>query len=363
MNETQIDLTTVAFTGRETPLATHAGINVSAFRYPSGVAALRLRNRVGEVVVLPFHGQQIWDAQYYGRRLTMASIFAEPQPLDGYLLNYGAFLLHCGATGMGNPGPDDTHPLHGDLPNALYQQASLVLGTQDGEGFVGLTGTREHRVAFEAHYTFTPMLRLFEATGRMTLDVTIRNLRSKPMDLMYMAHINFRPVDGATIHDAVPDTPAAMRVRRRVPPHVQPDAAYRELIETVAASPGLHRRIEPGRRIDPELVLALDCRAGADGWTHSLQQLPDGSADFVSHRPAELNHGVRWIARNGDEDALGLLLPATAEADGRNAERAKGNVRQLAPGAQFVASIAFGALTPAETAAMAGAIDRDRAAR
>ena len=356
-----IDLASVSFTSHEAVLARAGAICVSSFRFRSGVAALRIVNRVGEIVVLPFHGQQIWDATFHGRRLTMRSIFDEPTASRDYLQNYGGFLLHCGATAMGNPGPGDTHPLHGELPNAPFDQAQLAIGLGDAP-FVELSGTYQHKVAFGANYAFAPALRMNEDNGRLDLDITVRNLRSKPMELMYLAHINFRPIDGASIVDAVPDNTAAMRVRRRLPEFFTPDADYRKLLESVAAQPGLHRRIVAQRRVDPELVIALDCAAGADGWSHALQTLSDGTADFVSHRPAELPHAVRWMTRNGDEDALGLVLPATAEADGREAERAKGNVRSLAPGAEFRCTLAFGALTAPEVPALLESINSARSA-
>lgn len=46
----------------------------------------------------------------------------------------GAFALHCGALAMGCPGPEDDHQLHGELPNAPYQQAWLQTGSdEDGD--------------------------------------------------------------------------------------------------------------------------------------------------------------------------------------------------------------------------------------
>jgi hypothetical protein len=96
---------------------------------------------------------------------------------------------------------------------------------------------------------------------------------------------------------------------------------------------------------DPELVLFMDCLADERGWAHSLQLHPDGGADFVSHRPDELGVGVRWIARTPDQDAMGLMLPATAEADGYTAEKAKGNVRLVPPQGMFHCRLDFGALT------------------
>ncbi len=350
--EAVFELAEDMFGPTERPLARSGRIVVRAFRYGSGVAALRIVNAAGEIVVLPFHGQQVWDARFHGRRLTMASIFDEPQASREYTRNYGAFLLHCGATAMGNPAPDDTHPLHGELPNAQLQQARLVFGT-DGEGtYVKVAGLFEERVAFSSHYSFCPVLRLGEADAHVGLDVSIRNRRSKPMELMYLAHVNFRPVDGARIVDATPDVPAHFRVRRHMPSFATAEPSYRELMDAIAAEPALHRQVVAGRAVDPELVAGMDCVAGPDGWSHALQVLPDGTADFISHRPAELPHAVRWMTRNGDEDALGLVLPATAEADGREAERRKGNVMSLAGGAEWRCELSFGALDKGEAAAM-----------
>ena len=103
-----INLNAVNFGPGETVIAEGDGLAASAFRYASGVAALRIRNRVGEIVALPFQGQQIADATFHGRRLTMRSMFDEPVPASTYLGNSGGFLVHCGATAMGNPAPEDT---------------------------------------------------------------------------------------------------------------------------------------------------------------------------------------------------------------------------------------------------------------
>ena len=91
-----------------------------------------------------------------------------------------------------------------------------------------------------------------------------------------------------------------------------------------------------------------------------MQIHPDGAADFVSHRPSELDHAVRWITRSGDQEALGLVLPATAEADGYTAEKAKGNVRVLPPSASFSCRIRFGALNAAEAEGLRREVDHVR---
>ena len=102
------------FQDRERLLVQAGQMKASVFRFESGVAGLRLSNEVGELILLPFQGQQIWSAKFYGRELTMTSMFSEPRPTRNFLETYGAFLLHCGASAMGGPSAQDNHPLHGE---------------------------------------------------------------------------------------------------------------------------------------------------------------------------------------------------------------------------------------------------------
>ena len=326
MTETAINLRAADFTAAETELASGRGFRATIFRYASGVCAMRIQNAAGEIVVLPFHGQQIWDATFYGRRLTMASMFDEPVATQSYLHNYGAFFLHCGATAMGNVGPGDTHPLHGEMPNATYGAASLLIGEDEAGPYMGLAGCMRFTQAFAHNYEARPVLKLHAESGKLSLDLAVRNLKRTPMELMYLAHINFRPVDGARLVDTVPDSKEAIRIRTKIPEFFTPTESHKQLLSDLERNPGLHRDIVKGRAIDPELVMGLDFKADADGWAHALQVLPDGTADFVSFKPSELGRGVRWMTRTANQEALGLFLPATAEADGYTAEKAKGNL-------------------------------------
>jgi hypothetical protein len=249
------------------------------------------------------------------------------------------------------------------LPNAPYQTAQLLAGRNEGGAFMAMTGSYRHTVAFSHNYMARPTARLAASSGRIEVDLEIRNLKQAPMEVMYLAHINFRPVDHGVLVDAVPDDLRHMRPRASLPPQFVPSQEYLRLVGQVQSDPALHRTMDPDRRIDPELVLALECRADETGWTHSMQIHPDGSADFVSHRPDELDHGIRWISRNIDQDALGLLLPATAEADGYTAERSKGNIRTIPPGGEFSCRFAFGALESAEARVMRRGIEALRAKR
>ncbi len=346
------------FSEAERPLAQAGELAAVAFLYPSGVQALRLSNALGSIVLLPFQGQQIWDAQFYGRTLTMRSMFDQPYPTTEYLRTYGGFLLHCGVTAMGVPAAGDSHPLHGELPNARYQKAWLLAGEDERGAYLAVGGEYRHTVAFATNYVARPLVKLYAGSSRLAVSLAVHNLKQTPMELMYLAHANFRPVDHGRLVYSAPCTPQHVRVRSSIPSHVRPAPGYREFLEDLAAQPEKHNLLAPELAFDPEVVFFLDYLADAAGWAHSMQVHPDGSADFISHRPDQLDHGVRWISRTPDQDALGLILPATAEPEGYTAEKAKGNVKTLPGGAQWRCDMELGALTADEARAMAAEIER-----
>lgn len=340
------------FTENERVLVTHGALTASAFVFETGVAGLRLRNDVGEIVLLPFQGQQVWSVAFRGRNLTMKSMFDAPRPTRTYLETYGGFCLHCGFTAMGVPTGGDTHPLHGELPNAPFTNAYVEAGS-DGHGdYLALGGEYQHTVAFGVNYRAEPLVKLYANSSLFTIAMTITNLKRTPMDYMYMAHVNFRPVDqGRLVYSAV-CTPEKVRVRRSIPSHVRPAPGFAEFLDELAANPALHNVLKPGLAFDPEVVFFIDYSADGEGWAHTMQVHPDGTADYIGHKPGELDHGVRWICRTPDQDALGLVLPATAQSEGYSAEKAKGNIKVLGPGAIFHCEMECGVLTEAETRKM-----------
>jgi len=311
MNATTLHLSVNQFTERETPLVEWGELLASVFRFASGVCAVRLQNARGELIALPFQGQQIWDATLDGRRLTMKSMFDQPYPTRDFLATYGGFLLHCGATAMGSPGPEDRHPLHGELPNAPYQAAQVILGEDERGQYIGLSGTYRHTVAFNTNYVAQPVIKLYAGSALFVVSMTIANLKQSDMPLMYLAHINFLPIDnGRLLYSARCDADH-MRVRADVPDFMQVAPGYREFVRELSQHPEKHLVLKPGLVFDPEVVFLIDYLADAQGWAHALQIHPGGRADVVRHRPDQLNYGVRWICRTADQQALGFE-PATA---------------------------------------------------
>ncbi len=357
MTATTIHLSQSMFADSESVLVEHGTLSASAFRYATGVAALRLRNDVGELILLPFQGQQVWSASFRGRSITMKSMFDAPRATRNYLETYGGFNLHCGFTAMGVPAGGDTHPLHGELPNAPYSSAWVEAGSDERGDYLALSGEYQHTVAFSTNYRAQPLVKLYANSSLFTVAMTITNLKRTPMEYMYMAHVNFRPVDNGKLVYSARCTPSDVRVRRSIPSHVKPPAGYAEFLDALAQDPAQANVLKPGMAFDPEVVFFIDYRADADGWAHTMQVHPDGSADYIRHKPAELDKGVRWICRTPDQDALGMVLPATAEPEGYSAEKAKGNVKVLGPGAIFHCEMECGILTESETRKMEQKID------
>jgi hypothetical protein len=356
MTESIIHLRPEFFDSKERMLVENGALTASAFRYDSGVAALRLRNDRGEMIMLPFHGQQIWSAHFGGRNLTMRSMFDEPQNTSDYVRNYGGFLLHCGFTAMGVPTAQDHHPLHGELPNATYQQAWLVLGEDEQGAYLALGGRYQHTVAFNHNYTAEPLVKIYAGSSLMHVNLVCRNLKRTPMEYMYLAHVNFLPVDNSQLVYSAHVTPQTVRVRRSIPSHVTYTPDYLAFLNALGEKPELHHKLEPGLAFDPEIVFGIDYSADADGWAHTLQVHPDGNADYIRHRPDQLPVGVRWICRTPDQDAAGINLPATAEPEGYTAEKAKGYIKELAGGAEWRCDYVMGTLGADEAAAVAAHI-------
>jgi len=353
----RIALYQTQFGESEKPLCETGEITVSAFRYDSGVAALHISNARGDVVMLPFQGSQIWRAAFDGRELTMRSMFDAPRATQVYLETYGGFLIHCGLAGLGAPGPKDTHLLHAELPNAPMQAAWLDVN----EDSVTLCCAYQHTVAFSTNYVATVSTTITSGSALMDVSVSVENLKSTAMDVMYLAHANFAPTDHGELHYSANYDPQSVRVRQSIPSHVTPKPGYAEFLEELAEDPTLSHVLEPGLAFDPEVVFEIDMRTGVDGLAHALQKHPEGYADYIRYRPEQAPLCMRWICRTPDQDGLGLAFPATAGVEGYTLEKSKGRGIVLAGGETWQIDMTMGHLTASETDAAIARIDAIRA--
>src|SRR5262245_25184399 len=95
----KINLSPDFFSAKEKKLVEYGVLSAAAFRFDSGVCGLRLKSDRGQLVMLPFQGQQVWSAEFEGHDLTMQSMFDQPYPTQEFLHTFGGFLQHCGLTG------------------------------------------------------------------------------------------------------------------------------------------------------------------------------------------------------------------------------------------------------------------------
>ena len=332
------------FGEKEREIARFGDLSASAFRYDTGVEAIRLRNPRGEVVVLPFMGQMIWSARFDGVDLAMQSMFAAPRPAASIVETYGCLAFHSGLLRNGVPGAGDNHALHGEAPCAAMDEAGLVCGSDARGRFLAVTGRREYAMGFGAHYLSEPRAILYEDETSLDMAMRVQNLSAAPMDLMYMGHVNFAFAAGARLVQSMPYTPEHVVARTAIPGHVTPTDALRAMIADVAANPQRLERLDEPALYDPELVFYLKgATPRADGRVRYAMLRREGDAFAIGWDPRTMPHTVRWVMVNSDQSVAAFAMPATCEPEGFSAEKRKGHVRTLAGGAaaEFATEIAY----------------------
>jgi hypothetical protein len=324
------------------------GVEVSLFRYDTGIEAVRLANSRGYVIVLPYLGQMVWDANFEGVRLGMGHKFPAPRPAKVIVDTYGCLAFHSGLLRNGCPSPQDDHQLHGEFSCATLNRAALELGTDEDGAFVRLTGEYEYIAGFGPHYMARPSVTLRADRTVFDLGMSAENRGGKAMDLMYMCHINFAFVEGGHIVQAAPYTPENVAVRTAIPGHVRPTPEYRALLEELARNPGRMECLDPSLSYDPEQVFYLyNLRRDGAGRTHVMLRRPEGDGFVVSFFPDEFPYPARWLLRNADQQVAAIALPSTCHPEGYLAEHRAGHVRSVPPGGSVSFRVRVGYLDSA----------------
>jgi len=340
---TTIALYPELFSGDEKTLLSSSDFRVLAWTYPSGVKALALENDRGRVVVLPYQGQMVWSAVFDGCDLTMRNMFEQPRPSSTVIGTYGCFMFPSGGRRNGSPTPEDDHPLRGEMPCAPMDSAWLEIGEDAGGAVVRIGGEYDYVMGFGDHYRARPSVTLRPGSALFDIGMDVRNLAGKPMELMYMAHMNYAYVDGGRFIE--PLGMARTRVRSSVPAHVKPTPAWSAYMAELTEDPSRLESLSTPELYDPEIVCFFDGgQADAQGNAHFLLKHPEGPAFYTRYQPAQFDHAARWILHNADQQVAAFVLPATCEPEGYLAEKAKGNVRQLGAGESASFSVTTGYL-------------------
>lgn len=335
------------FSGAEKTLLESADFRVLAWTYPSGVKALALENNRGRVVVLPYQGQMVWSAVFDGCNLTMGNMFSQPRPSPTVLGTYGCFMFHSGVLRNGCPSPQDDHSIHGEMPCAPMDRAWLEVG-EDAKGvFLRVGGDYEYVQGFGDHYRACPSVTLRAGTALFDIGMDVSNLAGKPMDLMYMAHMNYAYVEQGQFVE--PLGVARARMRSSVPAHVKPTPAWSAYMADLTEAPERLSTLDSPSLYDPEIVCFFDgVKADANGDAHFVLKHPHGEAFYTRYKPEQFEHAARWVLHNPDQQVAAFVLPATCEPEGYLAEKAKGHVRTLDAGQRAVFSVTTGYVSAAE---------------
>ena len=339
---------------RERRILAAPAVEVTGFRYASGVQAIRVAAGRVEAVILPFRGQQVWRLAVDGEALTMRTTFDEPTASTQFGESYGAFLLHCGLLGMGHPGAGDAHPLHGELPTASYHDAWLRAGTDDGGAWLEVGGTYRHRVSHGCDYAFTPRLRFRPDRPVVEATVTIENRSRSELGYQYMCHVNWPLWDSGRLEQTVSLDDAHVTLA----PDDNSDTETLAYLERISRDLASSADVSRGMHLVPEYCAILTPISDASGWAHFAMTRPDGRAAAVSYETAHLPHAIRWLTATPDESAAGFCLPSTGHHFGRARSQADGLVRTLAPRASVVSHLTFGLLDAAEASAFTSHIAR-----
>ncbi|WP_455852354.1 aldose 1-epimerase family protein [Pantoea endophytica] len=324
----------------ETPatLLRNETFHVELFRYPAGVEAVRISNPRGTVIVLPFYGQMVWDANFDGHSLTMGHSFKQPLPGSSIIDTYGCFAFHSGLLANGCPAEDDDHPLHGEMACARMDSAWIVL--EDDR--LSLEGETEYVKGFGHHYLAAPAVRLEANAARLHIEMNVTNLAGAPMPLQYMCHLNSAWLDQGRFQQSIPTD--AFRLRSSIPAHVKPTPQWRAYTDQLARDPQAFQQLDQPQMCDPEIVFfADDLQQYGDEMQFELHS-PQGFALMTRFSSQQFPHATRWMLHNRDQQVAAYVLPSTCHPEGFNAAQRAGTLIELAPGEQRHFSVETGIL-------------------
>ncbi len=361
-------------TGSPVELGNYDGLRVLAGSYDGhGLPYLDVQNSRGMVRILANRGLQVWGAEFDGERLGMDSLVKtpHPKPLDQevssdpairtrqYLADYGAYSVGCGVTVMGCAGPEDNHPLHGNLPLMGFECPVISWGEDKSGKLVTIAGFSQEGLngSMDRAYIVKREVTINDKTALIHLATTTYNRGLGDLDFMFLEHINHRKVDGSRVI-FYPDL-QNLRVREQDPGHISSlspaeQIAYQALKNAARENPQQFMHVNLGRPIFPELVFYGEQHGD---YAIAAQVRADGSADITAYDPRELKQLVIWMRDATEEQAeregfavtnsLGLL-PATGKPEGYSQAKKDGEVGIVNPDQSRTANIVLGRLNREE---------------
>lgn len=341
------------FTDREQEIYSDDQFVITLFRYPSGVEAIKVKNSLGSIVVLPYLGQMIWEANFYGQSIGLRSKYTQPKKqVKDFFETDGCYLMHCGPRRICEF--DNKYGLVlGELPLAEYDRAYIILDEDEKGRFAAVSGKYEYNRHRGDQYIAEPITRVYADSSVLKVTMKITNTSGYPLDYMYLFHTNSPARDGGRFVQPLRWNKDDMSMF--VPlteDDLCPDA--KEIFREFQKDPIALQQLSYGTDYLPEFCLHLNNPiADEDGMYHFMQVDPSGYADYTGV-PANgpLNVFARWITRGKDHSAASLCQPSSCGIEGYEAEKAAGHVPSIAPGSSLTATVYMGLLEPNAASAM-----------
>ncbi|MBK1877423.1 aldose 1-epimerase family protein [Pelagicoccus mobilis] len=300
-----------------------------------GVQVVEIDNGKLSFVVLPTRGMGIWKGNCGDVRLGWDSPVKNPVHPSyvnsqenggiGWLRGFNEWIVRCGLSSMGAPGPDmivDNNgnaleaflPLHGNIANLPAHTLSLEI--TDSE--IILRGEVDETMLFGPALRLQTEIRTAFGSGALEIVDTVTNLGNNPTEHELLYHVNYgSPLleEGASFQAPFKQTaPRDPRAAEGVENYNQYDAP----------SPGF---------VEQAYFFEL---AGKRGSRESLAMLKNGKGDHASLLRFSLKDFpcfTLWKNTGGSADGYVTgLEPSTAYPNTRNFERTKGRVLELAGG-------------------------------
>ncbi|TDQ57591.1 uncharacterized protein DUF4432 [Mesocricetibacter intestinalis] len=313
------------FGAKERVICQNEKFSAVAFKYDSGIEAVKLSNSKGSVTVLPFYGQIIWDAEFNGHNLKMKNMFSQPKQGDNIIDTYGCFAFHSGLIRNGCPAPQDDHPLHGEMPCAQMDKAWLIID----DNLLGIGGQTEYVKGFGDHYLAEPEVVLRADSSLFDINMRVTNLAGVEMPLQYMCHMNYCYEHGAELSQNIPES--AVQLRRTIPAHVKPTPEWLDFNQRIQQGEYRLNRLENDEMYNPEIVFFMDKLNQYREMAEYRMQSPQGHTYLTRFSTEQFNYATRWILYNQDQQVGAFVLPATCRPEGHCAAKENGSLIIMAP--------------------------------
>lgn len=300
-----------------------------------GVDVVEINNGKLSFSVILTRGMGIWKGQLGDIRLGWNSPVKDPvhpayiQPFEnggiGWLKGFNEWIVRCGLSSMGAPGPDamvDNNgntievslPLHGNIANTPARSASIEIS---GEEII-LRGEVDETMMFGPALRLNTEIRTVLGSPTLTINDTVTNLGDNPTEHQLLYHVNY----GA---------PLLGRDSRFLAPleHVAPrDPRAAEGIADYARYDGP----TPGF-VEQAYFFELAGRPGSRETLAMLSNPEGSSASLVRFSLDDFPCFTLWKNTAGSADGYVTgLEPATSYPNPRRFERSKGRVPVLAGG-------------------------------